>query len=72
MKLLTSIVLLLAITTVLSQKSKIRKLSESNLEAFSKDNSYWLIQIAGTPSPTQREDVPSAPPRSRSWSSWRR
>lgn len=44
-KVLTIITLL--VVFISCDKSRIRKLTEANLEAFSKDNSYWLIQISG-------------------------
>lgn len=44
MKILSLVVLL--VVAVLSDKPKIRVLNEKNLEMFSKDNSYWFIQIS--------------------------
>ena len=43
----TLVLLVLALTIVsLQAKAKIRAIDESNFEQFSKDNSYWIIQIS--------------------------
>jgi hypothetical protein len=47
LKVLTILIIVLLAN---AHKSGIRKLTEGNLEAFSKDNSYWLIQISGSAS----------------------
>jgi hypothetical protein len=43
-KILSLVVLLFV--GALAGKGKIRILNEKNMEQFSKDNSYWLIQIS--------------------------
>lgn len=57
MKLKVLTIFILIILASATEKSRIRKLTESNLEAFSKDNSYWLIQISGTTFSIQRDDA---------------
>jgi len=47
MKISALVVLFVLVIVATTDKSRIRKLTESNLEQFAKDNSYWLIQISG-------------------------
>ena len=39
--------LIMVLTLTLTCSGKVRQLSQNNLEQFSKDNSYWFIQITG-------------------------
>lgn len=42
-----SVLLILTLTIVsLEAKAKVRIIDDSNFDQFSKDNSYWIIQIS--------------------------
>jgi hypothetical protein len=51
MKILTIVLTLLIVLGQIEAKGKISRIDQSNFEKFTKDGSYWIMQISNSPCP---------------------